>query len=438
MLRAPRSLTSVLAVAGLVLALAACGSDDESTSTTSGTAAASGSATTTAGTTNAGSTSVAGSAPAGAGGTIKIGVANNEGTLLSIPDYRYGAEAAVKYINEQLGGVNGAQLEIESCIDDATPEGSVNCANKFVDADVVAYFAAIDVGADAALPILAEAKIPYVSTEPWGAQQKVDPNSWVFGPAQGTYAVGPLKALKDKGATKVAAFFLDQPTAHDLITNVAEPVATQLGLELVPVFVDTTNPNWDTAVATAVSQGVDAMWGILPEPSCTSAVTAARNGGFDGPFAVGSCSQYILDAPAAALNTLTVSSTWYPAQGDSAPAEIKAQLDTYSAAMEAAGHEDSINTFAVGSFATMMELAQVLETVDGPVTAVSLAAALNEATDMPGFMREGLHCRTNLWPSEPSTCRASLLSLTVEPGPDGKPVKVPDSPNMIDLSSFAI
>lgn len=430
MSRTSRNFAAGFVAAGLVLGLVACGSD----STSSGTTAPPGTGGAT--TTDAGASGSTAAPPTG--GTIKIGLANNEGATLSVPEYRYGAEAAVKYINEQLGGVNGQKLELEVCTDEATPESSVNCANKFVDADVVTYFAALDVAADAALPILTAAGIPYVSTEPWGPQQKVDPNSWILGPAQGTFAVAPLQALKDRGAKKVATMFLDQATSHDMITGVATPVATKLGLELVPVFVDPTNPNWTTAMATATSQGVDAMWGILPEPSCTSAVQAAREAGFDGPFAVGSCTQYITDVPDAALNTLTVASVWFPEQADTAPDEIKAQLDTYTTAMKAAGHEDEINSFAADSFAATIELSTIIGTIDGPVTAESLTAALNKANDLPGFMREGLHCRSNVWPSEPAACRAALLPLTVKAGPDGKPVRVAESPNMIDLSDFKI
>ena len=111
-------------------------------------------------------------------------MANNEGPALSLPEFRHGVEVAVDYVNAN-GGINGAEIEIIECINDGSPEGSVNCANQFVDEGAVAYFAAIDVGADAALPILTSAGIPYVSTEPWGATQKTDPNSWILAHRRG-------------------------------------------------------------------------------------------------------------------------------------------------------------------------------------------------------------------------------------------------------------
>src|SRR5688572_18370203 len=166
-------------VAVTALAATACGSDDDDSSANTGGSTAATTATTagTAGTdattsaapdtTEAPTAETGGSVAAPTGDAIKVGLANNEGPAVNIPEYRYGAEAAVQYINEQLGGVNGAPLEIVECINDASPEGSVNCANQFVDEGAVVYFAAIDIGSDAALPILQEAGVPYVTTEPW-------------------------------------------------------------------------------------------------------------------------------------------------------------------------------------------------------------------------------------------------------------------------------
>ena len=193
-----RRLAAVAVFVALAFVAASCGDDSDSDSSSDTTG---GAATTAAGaaTTGGGAATTGGSDVDLTGQTIKLGVANNEGPALSLPEFRHGVEVAVDYVNAN-GGINGAEIEIIECINDGSPEGSVNCANQFVDEGAVAYFAAIDVGADAALPILTSAGIPYVSTEPWGATQKTDPISWILGAPQGAYTAGPLQALADLGA----------------------------------------------------------------------------------------------------------------------------------------------------------------------------------------------------------------------------------------------
>src|SRR6266568_897747 len=201
--------------------------------------------------------------PGTAAGSITIGIANTEGQALSVPEYRYGAEAAVKYINDH-GGINGHQLNVVECIDDGSPEGSVNCANKFIDAHAVAYFAGIDVGADAALPALSGASVPYVTEFPWGAVQGSSPDSFALGAADTAFYASPLQSLKDANATTVADFYYDLPSAQQSL-QFAGSVAAKLGIKLVPIKVSVASPDWTSAVATALADHVDSMWGILQE-----------------------------------------------------------------------------------------------------------------------------------------------------------------------------
>ena len=48
-------------------------------------------------------------------------------------------------------------MEAETCNLDVTPESSVNCANQFVEKNVVVAVQGVDVAADAALPIWKQA-----------------------------------------------------------------------------------------------------------------------------------------------------------------------------------------------------------------------------------------------------------------------------------------
>ena len=72
---------------------------------------------------------------------------------ISLPEIRQAFESGVNYVNEELGGINGRPMKAETCNLDITPESSVNCANQFVEKNVVVAVQGVDVAADAALPI---------------------------------------------------------------------------------------------------------------------------------------------------------------------------------------------------------------------------------------------------------------------------------------------
>ncbi|MYH87965.1 MAG: ABC transporter substrate-binding protein, partial [Acidimicrobiaceae bacterium] len=70
---------------------------------------------------------------------IKIGMINQEDTPIgSFPEVRFAAEAAINWINAELGGVDGRPLEFHWCITPFSPEQSQVCAQEMVQEGVVA------------------------------------------------------------------------------------------------------------------------------------------------------------------------------------------------------------------------------------------------------------------------------------------------------------
>ena len=202
-----RGILVVCAGAALALVAAACGGDNSGGSSAATTAApaattasaavttAAGAATTTATTAAGGAATTAGAKVDRTGETITIGYINNEGGAFSLPEFRVGGEVAVDAINK-AGGVGGAEIKLDMCLSDATPEGSINCANKFVDEKVNLVYAGIDVASDAFLPIISQAGIPYVSSNSWGPAQKNDPNSHLLHAAAGAFTGGAAQDVE--------------------------------------------------------------------------------------------------------------------------------------------------------------------------------------------------------------------------------------------------
>ncbi|HEY4332951.1 MAG TPA: ABC transporter substrate-binding protein, partial [Ilumatobacteraceae bacterium] len=218
-------------------------------------------------------------------------------------------------------------------------------------------------------------------------------------------------ALKTAGATSLGYFYYDIPTVQQA-TPAIEAIAKGLGIKIVPISISITNPDWTAAVATAMADGVGSMWGVLQEGDCTNMVRAARSAGFDGPIAVGSCSAYIAALGKQAVNTLAVWPYYFPQLADAAPASIQSQLKIYTAAMQAAGHGDVLDSYATASFATTMELSEILKTINGPVTGETLTAALQKA-QVPGFMGPDVNCAGGVFPGQPTACNSKILLLKV-------------------------
>jgi len=89
------------------------------------------------------------------------------------------------------------------------------------------------------------------------------------------------------------------------------------------------------------------------------------------------------------------------------------------AAMDADGQSANLNGFATASFATMMELAEIMKTIHGPVTAASLKTALGKA-DVAGFLGPAVNCAKRPFGAlEPAACNADMLMFKVTVGASG-------------------
>jgi branched-chain amino acid transport system substrate-binding protein len=339
---------------------------------------------------------------------ILIGFANNEGQSISVPAYRYGAEAAVENINDN-GGINGRPVKLIECLNDASPQGSVNCANKFVSQHAVAYVAGTDSGADGALPILQTANMPLVTQIPWGPQERTSPITFIFGSGISTVLFGELHALQLANIKSLGYLYYNVPAQAGTLKDV-DAAGKAFGITVTDIEVSLTSPSWTSIVATAQAKHVDGLLANLKDDQCTQLVDTARSANFDKPMILGSCTSYIQKLGSSAADTYTVSPFYYPTAVDGAPAEIQAQMKTYLEYMKKIGHEADSNTVATHAFGTMMELSAVMKGMTGDITAPTLLAALKTAK-VPGFLGDSIDCTKKAFPADSSACNTGILIM---------------------------
>jgi ABC-type branched-subunit amino acid transport system substrate-binding protein len=196
-----------MAVAGIatVTVLAACSSGSSSSSAASGGGNA--------------STSSSGKSP------VKLMVILTENSdAANQPEAAGGAEAAAKAINA-AGGINGHQVVIETCNDQFDPNVAAQCARQAVSDKVVAVAGSTTDYGESVLPVLADAKIPFIGGEAVTPQEtNLSPVSFPLTAGIPLQIRGDGIILADMGMKDIALGSLDNP--QGAVANA--PITTML------------------------------------------------------------------------------------------------------------------------------------------------------------------------------------------------------------------
>lgn len=370
------------------------------------------------------------------GETIKVGYVNTEAGALSFPQFRVGGEVAIDAINA-AGGINGAQIEVVSCLSDGTPEGAINCANQLIEADVVMAYMGIELASEAAIGLWVDAGIPYVSSNSWGTTEKNSPNAFLLHAAAGAFAVGPAKTFEDLGVESTAVIFEDNPGYQVFLDEAVEPVFSYYGIEYEPIIVNPQAPDWTAAVATAEAAGVDAIWAQLSEPGCLGLIGATTAAEWDKPVFAGSCSSYVDALGDAAVGTYLQTDVWPVSAKSHASPEVQDRIDEFVELMTAAGHQDMIGAYAQFPYGSWREIEPILESIDGPIDAASVLDAFTNAGTTPGWFGPDLRCGLAPWPPESSHCSAEIAVFRVEAADDGTIGLVPVGDGFFDAFQYS-
>jgi branched-chain amino acid transport system substrate-binding protein len=366
------------------------------------------------------------------GEPIAIGFVNSEGGAFSVPELRVGNEVATDYLNERLGGVNGRPLEVTRCETDGSPEASIDCANQFVEAGVVAVVEGTDLGGDAMLPILADAGIPLVGHVQFGPARMFDPNATYFGAAALAYGAAALQFYADEGAESVVWFLPDEPSSHAFTDAALEPTSAALGIDYTTVYYDAASPNWAVLATTAVAESPDVSGTIAAtDAQCAEMVGALRDAGYQGRILAASCMGLHDALGDDAVGVDTDADHWYPGDIDSAPAAKQAELEEYGAVMRAAGHEDLIGGNAIISFADMINLSRIMATIAGTIDGPAVAGALDATTNFDSYAGPTIFCDGTVMPGN-SACSTDLLFFQVQD--DGSVQAVTD--DFVDVTAL--
>jgi branched-chain amino acid transport system substrate-binding protein len=354
---------AVAAACVLAMLASACGDDDDSETTSPDTtAAADGGGTTT--TAADGAPSTEGFAvPEETGPAddslepVKIGFVNQSEGTPSFPGPNTAAQAAVDYINEKLGGIDGHPVELVECVTGLDPDSNQQCAQQMVNDDSIGIVTTQFVlASDAFWPVMEQSDLVALQGTPLGVADFTSSAAISFTPGGPGIIIGLASyAVERLGATSLAPIAADNAGGQASVQLMQS--APQLAdIEITPVVVGET----ETDVAGALQAvEADAYVIIAPANTCIQVARALDQIDSDTPvLGVSSCADPAVIAEVDDLVTGWISGG--PGSLPGLPSGTDPELDRYLEIMDAAGLADDASlTAAPQTFGQLLTLWQV-------------------------------------------------------------------------------
>lgn len=355
------------------------------------------------------------------GDPVKVGYINQEQSPTgSFPALTVATEAALNYVNKDLGGANGHPIEWVTCIVDGSPESAQKCGNEMVQEDVVAVLNGINFSGPSAYEVIHSAGIPYVTAFPiQGTDFEGDDVFAILGasPAQFT---GEAKFLIDQGVEKVAVMINDTPSgqagADILVKELAEGGVTDVTM----IKESPTATDFTGAVTQAAKGDPDAIAVLFVDPTCGQIVQTARSLGVDARMVLNSsCYSPAVVSAIGDAEDVNFIQELLPADIYGDDPQVKAYVESMK--RFAGVDEAELSTLHSSGFAAAVQLADVIGRSGDKPTAESVIATLKDPAGGKGFMDSDWVCDGSALKDYPTVCNASIRVTTIE---DGKPVEV--------------
>jgi branched-chain amino acid transport system substrate-binding protein len=342
---------------------------------------------------------------------ILVGLINMEDAPTgSYPEFRTAAESAVDYVNQELDGVGGRPIRLEKCTTTGAPETSQACANKLRAKGVVAVIGGVDVGAAASLPVLEQARIPYVGTSPSLGDELTSEDAFMFTAGTGGDLLGQAAyAIDTLHVKKVGIIYVDLPGLLSTAVEATKEVLEKKGVTDVKLVAAKADAGDLTPAVSQVNQGApDVIVSVFPPHGCARIMQAKESLDIKAKmFYPGACAEpSVLDSAGAGANGAYFGTGFLPYTDRSNP-----DVATY---LEKADGEPSVLSQA--GFSIVMELKALLADLGATVTTEALTARLKATTSKPGFMTHDYTCNGQQVPILVAICNSNVRILQYKKG----------------------
>jgi branched-chain amino acid transport system substrate-binding protein len=342
------------------------------------------------------------------GEPVVVGLINQEDAPLgSFPELRRGAEAAVRHVNADLGGVGGRPIRIAACATKGTAESSQACANTLVDRRPVAVIGGVDLGSAVSLPVLENAGVPYVGSLPQLGQELTSDGAYMLAGGtvadllgQADYALGPL------GAKRIGALYVDLPGVLTTVVRASEVVLKARGatdVKLVPARAD--EADFTPALKAATAGDPEVVFVVFPAQACARIMQAGRALGVKAAmFFPSACAERsVVEAAGGAAEGAYFGSAYLPF------ADPSPEVETWRTQAKSEG------VLSQAGFSAVMNVHRIL-TEGAEPTPAGVASALAAARDHPGYMTHAYTCDGKQVPVMKAVCNSHVRILRYQDG----------------------
>jgi branched-chain amino acid transport system substrate-binding protein len=341
-----------------------------------------------------------------------------------------GAQAAVSYANNYLGGLAGHKIALNVCETHQTPSGATDCATNMVQAKVPIVLAGVSGQAGAVYQGIKDAGVPFLQ---YGALDQ----GILAGPAASVFVLtnsiataiaGPAGIAKDAGVKKAGILVIDVPSASGAAKQAAPIFYKNAGVTPDIIVVPPGQADMTPQVQAGISGGDGAFALFGSPPFCTSAIKALTTVGFKGPVtAIEQCvdqtSAKATNGGYKGVNVLTSRNST-----NKEYAQYLAVMRKYAKGVDTGG-------VAPGGYTAVLALVRALPNLTGDVTAQTISAGMAAAPPTPLPLGGGImfQCNGKQVSLAPPICTTQVLKakFTAKAIPVG--FKVFDTSSLLKL-----
>lgn len=324
---------------------------------------------------------------------VKVGFVNQEGGVPAFPEYRATAEAAVKFVNEHLGGIDSRPIEMVSCIVQAEEDGQ-RCAAEFLADDVVIANWMLGTVGNQSFYRTIDGEIPVIVSVPASLADSTSPHVYEFdGGALSTLNAMSVSATNE-GEENVAIVSTGNPSGRANTGEVQIPMLEELGATTAVGYYDdaATGPEMVSAVQASGATTADSIVLSPATPAqCNLAYDAFKQLGITTKVVASA----ICDSAEVIEHTGGGPEGWvFASFASNAHVESDIEGQTYKNVLESYGAGDAVGGYTIKTFGDVLAVAQFGNEIGADaITAEAFDQAIVEwngpAFAVPGEMNCG-------------------------------------------------
>jgi len=352
------------------------------------------------------------------GTPVKIGLiteGGSEGLGTQSALTKQGAEIAVRYVNDYLGGIAGRRVELFVCGNQSTPAGGTDCANQMVEQKVVAVVLPFTGQGAAQVPIITGAGIPYVTGSGASTAELTTPGAFALTGGYPAVLAGEAAHAKEMGLKKVVQIVTDVPAATQGAKALGGIVFKNVGVGYDVVPAPPGTPDLTPQLQAAIDSGADALAMTGDVTFCTSFLKAYKTLGLTVPkYLIATCVDPTIIKSLGAELKGSYMATPSPPKKDADAALYAAMMKKY--AKGKVDPDPSVSTNVAAGVSAVLNFMNAMKGFQGEVTAAAVMNRFKTVKDVPLWRGGGLTytCDGTAIPLLPNVCSSGIYMGTLD------------------------